>query len=75
MKKIEFIGNIALKLLKATHSAMTKLISENNICIDEQRKKALEAFLWWDIKNQPNNEIHRTRVPLAGDFHVEEKEK
>lgn len=49
-EKIEFIGNIAFKLLKATHSAMTKLISENNICIDAQRKKALDAFLWWEIK-------------------------
>jgi hypothetical protein len=49
-EKIEFIRNVAHKLLKATHRAMARHISENDMRIDEQRRKALDAFLWWDTK-------------------------
>lgn len=45
-QRLAFIRDIAAKLLRTTHSALNSYIDESGEQYSEERKKALDAFLW-----------------------------
>jgi hypothetical protein len=44
IEKLEFIDGVAHKLSRATHNAMAKYVSDNQINLGEQRQKAMDAI-------------------------------
>lgn len=46
-KRLEFVQDMAQKILRGTHAAMTAYLMESSVKYSEQRQKALDAFLWW----------------------------
>jgi hypothetical protein len=46
-KYLLFIENIAKKILKGTHVALTKYIGIEKITCSREKKKALRFFVWW----------------------------
>ena len=49
---LEFITNMAKKILRGTHAALTKYIDETGLkySYSEERQKAKDSFLWWGIE-------------------------
>lgn len=48
INKINFIDEMARKLLMASHRAVISYVEANGISIGPQRQKAIDAFLRWD---------------------------
>jgi hypothetical protein len=44
---IKFIEGIRQKLLRSTHSALSKYIQEHGLVYSEERTKALDYLQWW----------------------------
>ena len=47
LRDLEFLKDIARKMLKSTHAAANRLVAEQGLAIGEERQKAIDAFLWW----------------------------
>ena len=45
---IDFLTEIAKKLLKSSHDALSKYLVENQIQYSGERGKALHFLVWWD---------------------------
>jgi hypothetical protein len=48
LEKLNFISGIAQKLLKANNKALIAYADANDIELSSERKKAIDAFLWWN---------------------------
>lgn len=48
LEAISFLGDIALKLIKASHAALLKHIASNGCEYIAGQKQALDYLLWWD---------------------------
>lgn len=44
----KFVASIAKKLLVSSHDALTRYSTEHGIVLGNERRKALNAFLWWE---------------------------
>lgn len=47
LRDVDFFAGVARKLLRSTHTAMNRLVTEEGLTIGKERQKAIEAFLWW----------------------------
>jgi hypothetical protein len=48
VRDVEFFEGVALKMLKSTHAALNRVVTEEGLSIPTERKKAIDAFLWWE---------------------------
>jgi hypothetical protein len=44
--QLKFVGDVAEKLLRATHSSLNSYIGQSGKHYSDERKKAIDAFLW-----------------------------
>lgn len=51
-ERITFIEEVAKKILKASHEALSKVIGESNSILSEERGKALSCLMWWGDENE-----------------------
>ncbi|MFB9127601.1 hypothetical protein E2553_41585 [Paraburkholderia dipogonis] len=56
-QRLTFIRDIAAKLLRATYSALNSYIHQSGEQYSEERKKALDAFLW-RYEDEPDADEH-----------------
>jgi hypothetical protein len=45
--KLHFLGDLARKMLKASNSAALTYMNEHAIVLGAERRRAIDAFLWW----------------------------
>lgn len=47
LRDAQLLEDVARKLLRSTHNAMNRVVAEEDLKIDKERQKAIDAFLWW----------------------------